>query len=328
MELLVERPLDLPPTDCLSVCPEIGIVVPCFNEQEVLPETCARLTLLLEQLKEAGKIAGTSAIYFVDDGSSDRTWALIRDFAAANSAVRGIKLSTNKGHQNALLCGLMTASGDALVSIDADLQDDLAIIPEMIARFSDGMEVVYAVRKRRTADTFLKRLTAEAYYSLMAAMGAKIVFNHADYRLLGRRALESLREYPETHVFLRGLVPQLGYRSAVVEYERAARFAGESKYPLKKMLSFAWTGITSFTAYPLRLITGLGAMISTVSLGLGGWALVIRIFTDSALPGWASTVVPMYLLGGLQLLSLGPESVNIPTRLPYCSVDLSLPCPI
>lgn len=285
--------------------PAISLVIPCYNEEEVLRETTARLIPLLQQMREEGLVSDKSAVFYVDDGSRDKTWALIQELSAAHSEICGIKLSRNRGHQNALFCGLMTAPGDALISVDADLQDDLDVIPQMVRHFRDGCEVVYGVRKRRDTDTFFKRFTAEGYYKLMAAMKVDVVFNHADYRLLSRRALDSLSEYREVNLFLRGLVRLLGYRSAIVEYDRAERFAGESKYPLRKMLSFAWQGITSFSTYPLRLITAMGFLISLLSLGLAGWALILRIFTDEALPGWASSVIPMYFLGGVQLLSLG-----------------------
>ncbi|MBB3223749.1 glycosyltransferase family 2 protein [Pseudoduganella umbonata] len=270
-----------------------------------MPETTRRLVALLDRLSVEGRAAPGSAIYYVDDGSGDCTWRLIGEYAAAFPTVCGIKLSRNRGHQNALLCGLLTAPGDVLVSLDADLQDDLEAIPRMLDSYRAGNEIVCAVRGRRTTDTFFKRSTAEAYYRLLGMLGVQVQFNHADFRLMSRRAIETLRGYEETHLFLRGLIPQLGYRTAVVEFERASRFAGESKYPLRKMLSLAWQGVTSFTAYPLRLITGVGALVSLGSLALAAWALGIRIFTDDAVPGWASAVIPMYLLGGVQLLSLG-----------------------
>ncbi|MDO6384819.1 MULTISPECIES: glycosyltransferase family 2 protein [unclassified Uliginosibacterium] len=285
--------------------PTIGLVIPCYNEEEVLRETTRRLIPLLASMRQEGLVSEASAIFYVDDGSRDKTWALIQELSAAHPEVCGIKLSRNRGHQNALFCGLMTAPGDALISVDADLQDDLDVIPQMVRHYREGCEIVYGVRKRRDTDTFFKRFTAEGYYKLMAAMKVDIVFNHADYRLLSRRALDSLSEYREVNLFLRGMVRLLGYQSATVEYDRAERFAGESKYPLSKMLSFAWQGITSFSTYPLRLITSIGILISIVSLALAGWGLVIRLFTDEALPGWASTVIPMYFLGGVQLLSLG-----------------------
>ncbi|TWI63078.1 glycosyltransferase involved in cell wall biosynthesis [Pseudoduganella lurida] len=305
MELLHPWRLDFQQPAPLRSTPVVSLVLPCFNEQEVLPETTRRLVALLARLEAEGVAAPGSAIYYVDDGSSDATWRLVADYAATLPAVCGIKLSRNRGHQNALLCGLMTAPGDVLVSLDADLQDDVEAIPKMLAAWRDGNEIVYAVRSRRDADGFLKRVTAEGYYRLLACLGVQVLFNHADFRLMSRRAIESLRAYEETHLFLRGLVPQLGYRTAVVEFARAARFAGTSKYPLRKMLALAWQGITSFTAYPLRLITGVGALVSLASLLMSAWALGIRLFTDHAMPGWASVVIPMYLLGGIQLLSLG-----------------------
>ncbi|KPF45900.1 glycosyltransferase [beta proteobacterium AAP51] len=288
-----------------SSVPLVNFVVPCYNEQEVLSETAARLCRMLDDLKAGGKLAQGSSVYFVDDGSRDRTWGLIEELSAQRADCCGLKLSRNRGHQNALLCGLMSIDGDALVSLDADLQDDLGIIPSMIDSFVAGNEIVYAVRRRRDTDSFFKRWSAESYYRLLALMGVQIIFNHADYRLMGRRSLEALRQYQETHLFLRGMIPQLGFRSSTVEFDRAERFAGESKYPLNKMFALAWRGVTSFSAAPLRAITGLGAIVSFASVGMALWALFIRLFTDVALPGWASTVIPMYFLGGLQLLSLG-----------------------
>ncbi len=297
--------MDLQAPDGLRKSPIVSLVLPCYNEQEVLPETTSRLIALLAKLKASGEVAQDSAIFYVDDGSRDRTWAMIDEYARRGTEVCGIKLSRNRGHQNALLCGLLTAPGEVLISLDADLQDDLEAIPQMVAAYRQGAEIVFAVRSKREKDSFLKRFTAESYYKLLAFLGVQIVYNHADYRLMSRRAAETLREYDETHLFLRGLVLQLGFRTATVEFERAERFAGESKYPLSKMLSLAWQGITSFTAYPLRLITGAGVVISLGSLAMAVWAFVIRVFTDNALPGWASVVIPMYFLGGVQLLSLG-----------------------
>ncbi|MEN3112197.1 glycosyltransferase family 2 protein [Uliginosibacterium paludis] len=285
--------------------PTLGLVIPCYNEEEVLQETTSRLIPLLAGMREEGLISERSAIFYVDDGSRDRTWSLIESLSAQHVEVCGIRLSRNRGHQNALLCGLMTAPGDLLISVDADLQDDLDVIPQMVRHYRDGCEIVYGVRKRRDTDTFFKRFTAEGYYKLMAAMKVDVVFNHADYRLLSRRALESLAEYREVNLFLRGLVRLLGYKSAIVEYDRAERFAGESKYPLSKMLSFAWQGITSFSTAPLRLITTVGFLVSLGSLALAIWALAVKLLIHNAEIGWASTVVPMYFLGGVQLLSLG-----------------------
>lgn len=285
--------------------PTLGLVIPCFNEEEVLRETTSRLIPLLNQMRDEGLISDHSAIFYVDDGSRDNTWALIEELSVAYTEVCGIKLSRNRGHQNALLCGLMTAPGDMLISVDADLQDDLDVISEMVRHYHEGCEIVYGVRKRRDTDTFFKRITAVGYYKLMAAMKVDIVFNHADYRLLSRRVLDALSEYHEVNLFLRGLVRLLGYKSGIVEYDRADRFAGESKYPLSKMLSFAWQGVTSFSTAPLRLITITGVIVSIVSITLALWGLGTALLTNKALPGWTSTVVPMYFLGGIQLLSLG-----------------------
>ncbi len=283
----------------------LSIVVPCYNEEEVLPETVKRLTALLDHMTAGGQIDADSQIIFVDDGSKDRTWELIRHFNGQDARIRGVKLSGNRGHQTALLAGLFAAEGDAIVSIDADLQDDVSAIEGMVAAYHAGHEVVYGVRQSRGVDTAFKRSTAESYYRVLAMLGVKIVHNHADFRLLSRRALESLKEYSEVNLFLRGIVPLLGYRSTTVYYDRAERFAGESKYPLRKMLALAFDGVTSFTAMPLRLIAFLGIIVSVLSLGMMFWVLWIKMFTTAALPGWASSVIPIYFLGGIQLLSIG-----------------------
>lgn len=286
--------------------PILGIVVPCYNEHEVLPETAKRLAELLARLVQSGDVSELSAVWFVDDGSRDDTWAIILGLAEQpDSVFRGIKLSRNRGHQAALLAGLMRAEGDVLISIDADLQDDLEAMPKMIAAKAAGCDIVYGVRSSRAIDTPFKRITAEAYYVLLRKLGVDLVFNHADYRLMSRRAVESLRQFPESNLFLRGLIPQLGYRSGQVEYVRLERYAGSSKYPLGKMLALAWQGVTSFSTAPLRVITVLGIAVSLMSLGLGTWALLIRLTTNDVVPGWASTVVPLFLLSGVQLLSLG-----------------------
>lgn len=285
--------------------PVLGVVVPCFNEEPVLRETTSRLIALLKRMQCDGMISARSAIFYVDDGSCDGTWRVVNDLSIAHSEVCGIKLSRNCGHQNALLCGLMTAPGDILISVDADLQDDLCVILEMVRHYQNGCEIVYGVRKCRNTDTFFKRITAELYYAIMSAMNVDIVFNHADYRLLSRRALDALSEYQEVNLFLRGIVRLLGYKCEVVLYNRFERFAGESKYPLRKMLSFAWQGITSFSTAPLRMITIIGGIVSVVSIMMALWSFWIALMTNKALPGWASTVVPMYFLGGCQLLSLG-----------------------
>lgn len=290
----------------MSPPPILGVVVPCYNEQEVLPETCSQLGALFQRLIDVGTISTESRIWLIDDGSRDRTWQLIHEASmASESLICGIKLSRNRGHQSALMAGLMTATGDVLISVDADLQDDLEVIPKMLEKFSRGCDIVYGVRNSRESDTIFKRFTAEGYYTLLKRLGIEIVFNHADYRLMSRRAIEALRAYPETNLFLRGLIPQLGFPSAKVEYARSERFAGESKYPLGKMLALAWQGVTSFSAAPLRAITTLGLLVSIGSIGMGFWALWVRLFSNTALPGWASTVIPLFLLSGVQLLSLG-----------------------
>ena len=283
----------------------LGIVIPCHNEEEVLSETTHRLDTLLKDLANKGKISKQSKVYFIDDGSRDDTWKLITKLAEQFDFVEGMRLSRNRGHQSALLAGLLNAQGDCLISVDADLQDDLNAIEEMIDAFQSGSDIVYGVRRKRTTDSFFKRISAEWYYRTLAMMGVEIVFNHADYRLMSRRAIEALKGYSEVNLFLRGIIPQLGFRSSVVYYDRADRFAGESKYPLKKMLSLAIQGITSFSIYPLRVITVLGLLISGFSFAFGLWALWIRFATAEAIPGWTSTVLPVYLLGGIQLLSLG-----------------------
>ena len=283
----------------------LAIVVPCYNEQEVLPETCARMTALIGRLQRAGKIAEGSRVYFVDDGSRDQTWSLISDFVRKDLPVVGIKLSRNCGHQNALLAGLFLASGDVVVSIDADLQDDLEAIETMIDHYSQGCDVVYGARKRRQSDSFLKRVSAEGFYRILSALGAQTVFNHADYRLMSRRAVEALRDFREVNLYLRGIVPLIGYRSAVVEYERSSRLAGESKYPLRKMIALALDAITSFSVVPLRLISLMGILVFTGAMVVTGWALWIAVIENRAIPGWASIVLPVYFLGGVQLLALG-----------------------
>ena len=284
---------------------QLAIVVPCYNEEEVLPETCARMTALLARLQGAGKIAAESRVYFVDDGSRDRTWSVITDFVRTNLPVIGVKLSRNRGHQNALLAGLLLAQGDAIVSIDADLQDDIEAIEEMLDLFLRGCDIVYGVRKRRPTDSLFKRLTAEGFYRLLSAMGAQTIFNHADYRLLSRRAIDALRGFREVNLYLRGIIPLIGFRSAIVEYERSRRYAGTSKYPLRKMVALGLDAITSFSVVPLRLISLLGLLVFAGSMAVTVWALWIALVTDKAIPGWASVVLPMYFLGGVQLLALG-----------------------
>lgn len=283
----------------------IGVIVPCYNEEAVLGETAARLTALLDQLIKKEKISKMSKIWFIDDGSNDRTWHIIERLSASNGYISGIKLSRNVGHQNALLAGLSTVDGDAIASVDADLQDDIVCIEKMIDEWRGGAEIVYGVRKKRSTDTVFKRLTALTFYQLMRWMGVEIVFNHADFRLMSRRAIECLKEFREINLFIRGIVPLIGFKSSVVYYERNKRFAGESKYPLKKMLAFALDGITSFSVVPLRMITFIGFIVFTVSTLMSGWVIIIKWFGERAVPGWASTVLPMYFIGGIQILCIG-----------------------
>lgn len=284
---------------------KLSLVVPCYNEEAALPQTAARLDALLDDLVARGRIAPDSNVWLVDDGSRDATWPLITALTGRSARFVGVKLSRNRGHQNALLAGLMQADGDAVISIDADLQDDLGVIEQMVEAHRDGCEIVYGVRNRRDLDTWFKRWSAERYYALLRFLGVDVVPNHADYRLMGRRAIAALDDYGEVNLFLRGIVPQLGFRSQHVFYERGERVAGESKYPLGKMLSFAVDGVTSFSAVPLRLIAALGACVFVASAVLSLWVLGVRLFTDQAVPGWASTLLPIYTLGGVQLLSVG-----------------------
>ena len=282
------------------------VVVPCYKEEEVLPETSKRLKAKLTALIAQGKISPRSRILFVNDGSKDRTWPIIEELHAQDRIFSGVNLSRNRGHQNALLAGLMTAVqyADMMVSMDADLQDDIDAMDRMIDAYHEGCDVVYGVRSSRKTDSFFKRFTAESFYKLMKAMGVDIVFNHADYRLMSRRAVEGLSQFKEVNLFLRGIVPQIGYPWTTVEYERAKRFAGESKYPLKKMLSFAFDGITSFSVKPLRLILFLGAVIFALSLIMLLWTLV-RWIAGATVSGWASLMCSIWMIGGIQLLALG-----------------------
>lgn len=286
--------------------PVLYVVIPCYNEEEVLPETSKRLKAKLEKLMGENKIARGSKIMFVNDGSRDRTWEMICKLHEADSIFSGVNLSRNRGHQNALLAGLMTAKDlcDAAISMDADLQDDIDAVDAMVEKFAEGCEIVYGVRSSRKKDTFFKRFTAEAFYRLMNFLGAETVFNHADYRLMSRRALEGLAQFKEVNLFLRGIVPMIGYTSATVEYERGERFAGESKYPLKKMLKFAFEGITSLSTKPIRYITILGMLLFLVSVIMlvvfvVQWAMGVTVV------GWASVICSVWAIGGLILFALG-----------------------
>ncbi|HEY7490655.1 MAG TPA: glycosyltransferase family 2 protein [Candidatus Tectomicrobia bacterium] len=283
----------------------LGVVVPCYNEEQVLPETTRRLLAMLNCLMAQGQIAPDSRIYYVDDGSKDGTWELIEACSRGDTHVAGIKLSRNRGHQNALLAGLFTAPGDALISIDADLQDDVEAIGRMVHELANGAEIVYGVRQSRNTDARLKRSTAQGFYRLMHMLGAEVVYNHADYRLMSRRAIEALKQFREVNLFLRGIVPLIGFRSACVYYTRAERYAGASKYPFRRMLTFALEGVTSFSITPLRLITGLGMLVFALTLLMSAYALGARLLTNATVPGWTSVVLPMYLLGGIQLFCIG-----------------------
>lgn len=282
------------------------IVVPCYNEEEVLPETSRRLKEKLESLMAADKISPDSRVLFVNDGSKDRTWEIISQLHEQCSLFSGADLTRNRGHQNALLAGLMTAKErcDMAISMDADLQDDIDAVDAMVEEYYAGCDIVYGVRSSRKKDTFFKRFTAEGFYKLMNAMGAETVFNHADYRLMSRRALEGLAQFKEVNLFLRGIVPMIGYRTGTVTYERGERFAGESKYPLKKMLSFAMEGITSLSVKPIRMITGLGFLVFFISIAMLIYSIVRWAMGETIL-GWASLICSVWAIGGLILLSLG-----------------------
>lgn len=282
------------------------IVVPCYNEEAVLPETAKRLKEKLESLIFLGQVSSKSRILFVNDGSKDRTWELIAQLHAGSPLFSGVNLTRNRGHQNALLAGLMTARerADLVISMDADLQDDVNAVDAMVAKYHEGCDIVYGVRASRKKDSFFKRFTAEGFYRLMNLMGANLVFNHADYRLMSKAALDALAEFKEVNLFLRGMVPMLGFTTATVEYERGARFAGESKYPLRKMLSFAMEGITSLSVKPIRWITALGVLIFLVSIGML-ITFIVQWAQGATVAGWASVICSVWAIGGLMLLALG-----------------------
>lgn len=282
------------------------IVIPCYNEEAVIRETAKRVAMKMQQLYDRELISEKSKVLFVDDGSKDMTWPMIEALHAENPIYTGVKLSRNKGHQNALVAGLSVAvkSADMIISMDADLQDDINAIDGFIEKYYEGCEVVYGVRSARKNDTFFKKFTAQAFYKIMLAMGVDIVYNHADYRLMSKRAVEELLNFKEVNLFLRGIVPLVGFKSDTVYYERAERFAGESKYPLKKMLAFAMDGITSFSIKPIRLITTLGFAIFLVSICMLIYSL-IRHFTGHTSIGWSSMFVSIWAIGGLQILSIG-----------------------
>ena len=284
----------------------VYLVIPCYNEEAVLPETVKRLTDKLQRMIDSGRADENSRFLLVDDGSKDKTWELITGFCRENVYCSGLKLAHNRGHQNALLAGLLAAKdkADCAISLDADLQDDIEVLDQFVDKFHEGCDVVYGVRNKRDTDSFFKRSTARGFYKVMHILGVDVVYDHADYRLMSRRALDALSEYHEVNLFLRGIVPLIGYRSDYVFYDRHERFAGESKYPLKKMISFALDGITSFSVKPLKLISNLGILISCLSV-LGLLYALISYFTGNAVAGWTASVCSIWLLGGIQLLCIG-----------------------
>ena len=282
------------------------LVIPCYNEEEVLHETSKRLLKKMNTMITSEFISNKSKILFVNDGSKDKTWSIIEELHSKNDIFSGVNLSRNRGHQAALLAGLMTAKeySGMTISLDADLQDDVDVIDKFVAQYYDGCDIVYGVRSSRQTDALFKRITALAFYKFMRTLGVDMVYNHADYRLMSKRALEGLSEYKEVNLFLRGLVPLIGYKYSIVEYERHERFAGESKYPLKKMIAFALDGITSLSIKPIRIITGLGFTIFFVSVIALIYSLVVK-FTGKTVTGWTSLTLSIWMLGGIQLLSLG-----------------------
>lgn len=285
---------------------KLYIVVPCYNEEEVLEETTKRLKIKLEDLINQKLISKDSKVMYIDDGSKDNTWNIIKSISEKDKLFTGIKLSRNKGHQNALVAGLLNAKkyADVVISMDADLQDDINAIDEMLEKYNNGAHIVYGVRSSRKKDTFFKKFTAESFYKFMKIMGVDIVFNHADYRLTSKRVLDEFENYREINLFLRGIFPLIGFKSDVVYYERNERFAGSSKYPLKKMLNFAWDGITSFSVKPLRIICSLGFIILFISIFIMIYSLVRKI-NGNTVDGWAFITISVWFIGGLQMISIG-----------------------
>ena len=292
--------------DAMEAKPILWIVIPCYNEEAVLPITAPMFLQKLEDLENAGKISPRSRVLFVNDGSKDRTWEIIRELAEKDERFLGISQSRNRGHQNAVLAGLMEARDkcDITISIDCDGQDDINAMDAMVDAYLGGSEVVYGVRAKRDTDTWFKRFTAESFYKLLAAMGAEVVFNHADYRLVSSLVLNHFADYEEVNIFLRGMFPLVGFPSSSVYYDRAERLAGESHYPLKKMLALAFNGITSLSVKPISLITGLGIGVSILGVIIAVWAIVEAILGNTV-AGWTSTICVVCLLGGIQLVSLG-----------------------
>jgi polyisoprenyl-phosphate glycosyltransferase len=286
--------------------PVLAVVVPCYNEEDMLPETIMECCRKLDEMQADDIISGESFLLFVDDGSQDNTWSIIEDYSMSDPRVCGLKLARNAGHQHALLAGLATAMelSDCVISIDADLQDDIEAMSEFVLRFLEGNDIVYGVRSQREKDSWFKRVTAVTFYRLMERLGVRIVFNHADYRLMSKRTLRHLMQFHEVNLFLRGLVPLLGFRSAQVTYRRKERRAGESKYPLRKMISFAWNGITSFSVAPIRLVTLAGFLLFSISIAAGLYALGAK-WSGHAVAGWTSIMISLWFIGALQLICMG-----------------------
>jgi len=311
--------------------PVLTIVVPCYNEQEVLMDTMRQLKTLLTDMIQERMISAESRLLFVDDGSKDSTWEIIYKESIQGNVVRGLKLARNVGHQNALLAGLYSAKrmADCVISIDADLQDDIEVIREFVVKYKEGYQVVYGVRSKRDSDSFFKRTTAEGFYKIMRKMGVSLVYNHADYRLMSKRAIEELERYQESNLFLRGIVPLIGLKSTSVYYERKERLAGDTKYPLKKMLAFALDGITSFSVTPIRFVLLVGCLSFFVSLIFGAYFLSLKFF-GSTETGWTSLITSIWLIGGLQLIGLGLVGEYIgkiykeTKRRPKYNVDIDL----
>ena len=311
--------------------PLVTIVVPCYNEQEVLKDTITQLSSVLDELRKEELISASSKILFVDDGSKDRTWPLIAMESTINNYVTGLKLSCNVGHQKALLAGLEKAKSksDCVISIDADLQDDVSVIRSFLLKYHEGDEIVYGVRDSRETDTFFKRNTALWFYRLMQKLNINLIYNHADYRLMSKRAIEELSRYKETDLFLRGIVPLIGFKSSKVTYNRKERLAGETKYPLKKMVSFAFNGLTSFSVVPIRAFTLLGCLLFSISVITGGYAFIQKLLGNTSI-GWTSLIISIWLLGAIQLISIGVVGeyigkifIEVKKRPPY-AIDIDL----
>jgi len=283
----------------------LAVVVPCYNEEEVIDEALMKLVVALKELVLKKKIDEHSRVYFVDDGSIDRTWEKIEETVLRERYVVGVKLSRNNGHQNALLAGLECAESDIYISIDADLQDDVSAIEKMIDEYHNGSEIVYGVRTIRDTDTFFKRFTAETFYKTLSMLGVESIYNHADYRLISRKVLNCLRQYKEFNLYLRGIIPLIGFKSSIVKYERGERFAGETKYPLRKMIALALNAITSFSVFPIRMIAVIGILICFLSIIGSVWVLFSRFVLEQTVSGWSSIVLSIFFLGGVQMLAIG-----------------------